>query len=54
LALGISHKEQPLLAYAFREHTSGYTDADITVQVCWDADSLELGRVGIPPNPALP
>ena len=24
-------------------------DADITVQVCWDADRLDLGRVGIRP-----
>ena len=26
-------------------------DADITVQTCWDADRLDLGRVGIRPDP---
>ena len=25
--------------------------ADITVQTCWDADRLDLGRVGIRPHP---
>ena len=25
--------------------------ADITVQTCWDADRLDLGRVGIIPRP---
>lgn len=25
--------------------------ADITVQTCWDADRLDLGRVGIRPDP---
>ena len=29
----------------------GFTDADLTVQVCWDADRLDLGRVGIEPIP---
>ncbi len=27
------------------------TAGDITVQTCWDADRLDLGRVGITPNP---
>ncbi|MBT5083254.1 MAG: hypothetical protein HOM62_22025 [Rhodospirillaceae bacterium] len=26
-------------------------DADITVQTCWDADRLDLGRAGIVPDP---
>jgi uncharacterized protein len=26
--------------------------ADITIQTCWDADRLDLGRVGIVPDPA--
>ena len=32
-------------------HTDGLTDGDTTVQVCWDADRLDLGRVGITPQP---
>lgn len=40
-----------LLAYACRHHSRGLLEADITVQTCWDADRLDLGRVGIKPNP---
>ena len=36
---------------SLKYHSDGYTDADITVQVCWDADRLDLGRVGIKPAP---
>ncbi len=42
-----------LLFEACRLHTDGLTDGDITVQVCWDADRLDLGRVGITPEPDL-
>jgi uncharacterized protein len=38
------------LAYACEHHTRGWTEADITVQVCWDADRLDLGRIGIRPR----
>ncbi len=41
-----------LLAYACRWHSEGLTEADCTVQTCWDADRLDLGRVGIIPDPA--
>lgn len=41
-----------LLQTACRDHTKGYTTGDITVCTCWDADRLDLGRVGIKPNPA--
>ena len=40
-----------LLEYACAEHTSGLTQADVRVQVCWDADRLDLLRVGIRPHP---
>lgn len=40
-----------LLCTACVGHTDGLTDADITVQTCWDADRLDLGRVGIMPEP---
>ena len=39
------------LVYACRYHADGLTEADITVQTCWDADRLDLGRVGIRPAP---
>jgi uncharacterized protein len=40
-----------LLELACRDHSAGYTRADVTVQTCWDADRLDLGRVGIRPDP---
>ena len=40
-----------ILTEALKYHSDGYTEADITVQVCRDADRLELGRVGIKPAP---
>ena len=43
--------ELRLLELACREHSDGRTRADPTVQSCWDADRLDLGRVGIRPNP---
>lgn len=39
------------LCEAMRLHSSGGTDADLIVQACWDADRLDLARVGIEPNP---
>ncbi len=35
-----------LLHYACTHHTDGMTEGDPTVQACWDADRLDLGRVG--------
>lgn len=40
-----------LLFEACRLHTDGHTTGDLTVQACWDADRLDLGRVGIKPEP---
>jgi uncharacterized protein len=37
---------------ACRLHTDGLTDADLTLQACWDADRLDLGRVGVTPAPS--
>jgi uncharacterized protein len=42
-----------LLFEACRLHTDGLTEGDITLQACWDADRLDLGRVGITPEPEL-
>jgi uncharacterized protein len=42
-----------LLFEACRLHADGLIDGDITLQTCWDADRLDLGRVGITPDPEL-
>jgi len=39
-----------LLTYAVRHHSDELLEADITVQTCWDADRLDLGRVGMTPR----
>ena len=39
------------LIYACTHHSDGMTEADVTVQTCWDADRLDLGRIGVEPNP---
>ena len=43
--------EMDLLAFACEEHTNGSLSEDPTVGVCWDADRLNLWRVGFEPNP---
>lgn len=39
------------LIVAVRDHTRGFTTGDPTVITCWDADRLDIGRVGIRPVP---
>jgi uncharacterized protein len=48
----ISRDELELLCLACEHHTDGLLDGNITIQTCWDADRLDLGRVGIQPKPA--
>lgn len=40
-----------LLYTACDLHTDGHTSGDATLLACWDADRLDLGRVGITPKP---
>lgn len=40
-----------LLFEACRLHTDGHTTGDPTLLACWDADRLDLSRVGITPEP---
>lgn len=47
----VSDDAVELLCYACEHHTAGRVDGDVTVQTCWDADRLDLGRVGIWPDP---
>jgi uncharacterized protein len=39
------------LLTACRGHSDGLRTGNITVLTCWDADRLDLGRVGIKPRP---
>ncbi len=41
-----------LLHEAIRDHELGFTKGNVTVVTCWDADRLDLGRVGKRPHPA--
>jgi uncharacterized protein len=43
-------EEMDLLQYACDHHSDGMTQGDATVLTCWDADRLDLGRVGITPR----
>jgi uncharacterized protein len=38
------------LTHAIRHHSGGEVSTDATIQTCWDADRLDLGRVGIKPS----
>jgi uncharacterized protein len=49
--LGCAPARLALLLEACTHHTEGRTDADVTVATCWDADRLDLLRVGIEPSP---
>ena len=40
-----------LLTLACEQHSWGGTQANITVQTCWDSDRLDLLRAGISPAP---
>ena len=39
------------LCEAMRLHSDGHTTGDATLLACWDADRLDLARVGIQPEP---
>ncbi len=42
-----------LLTAACDEHTNGFVSDDPTIGACWDADRLDLPRVGIRPDAHL-
>lgn len=48
--LALSDEKLACLAFACAHHSRGLTEADVTVQTCWDADRLDLGRVRIKPH----
>ena len=45
-------QEFRLLRRACAGDTHERTHANITIQTCWDADRLDLGRVGVTPRPS--
>ncbi|MEA3309392.1 MAG: hypothetical protein U9Q70_07765 [Chloroflexota bacterium] len=47
----LSETDFELLQTACSYHTAGLTEADLTIQTCWDADRLDLLRCGIHPDP---
>jgi uncharacterized protein len=52
-AFDLEDAKMHLLGFACEEHTNGGVGRDPTVGVCWDADRLNLWRVGIRPDPRL-
>jgi uncharacterized protein len=52
-AISISESQLEVLTYACHEHTNGLVSDDPTVGACWDADRLDLPRVGAVPRPEL-
>jgi uncharacterized protein len=48
----LSDNDFQILYRACAGHTHEPTHPEITIQTCWDADRLDLGRVGITPKAA--
>ena len=46
----VNSTQLELLKIACNHHTDAKTEGDITVQICWDSDRLDLFRVGINPK----
>ena len=46
----VEEKQLELLVEALRYHNSGSTSDQITIGTCWDADRMDLPRVGIIPE----
>ena len=49
--LNLDYRDYKLLVRAIAGHSNGETEEHPIVQVCWDSDRLDLGRVGIRPDP---
>jgi uncharacterized protein len=53
LNLPLSPQALATLVFALHHHDTGQLSDDPTIAVCWDADRLNLWRVGIQPDPEL-
>lgn len=51
--LGLDDDQMALLVDACAGHSEGLTTTDPTIGVCWDADRLDLPRVGVPVDTRL-
>ena len=51
--LGLDPEQLATLKYAMTHHNGGQVSDDPTIGVCWDADRLDLPRVGTSPDAAL-
>jgi len=51
--LYLNDDQMEILFYAIAGHSEGLTSDDATVATCWDADRMDLNRIGIEPNPEL-
>jgi len=49
----MSDEKFKLLYHACKWHAHGDTAADPTIGACWDADRMDLRRVGIEPDPSF-
>lgn len=47
----ITEEQLDTLCYTCEFHNHGMTSDDLTIGTCWDADRLDLPRVGIRPEP---
>ncbi len=53
-ALNLSEKQLNQLTFACEYHNnSKIKSSNIAIQTCWDADRLDLWRVGVMPDPSL-
>jgi uncharacterized protein len=53
LDLGLGLAQLAMVRHACEYHDKGLLTIDPTIGCCWDADRLDLPRVGIEPDPAL-
>lgn len=47
----VTESELDRLIEACQHHSNGHQAGEVTIVTCWDADRLDLGRVGIRPDP---
>lgn len=47
----ITSTQEDRLAAAIHGHSQGALSTDLTIQICWDADRLDLGRLGMHVRP---
>lgn len=48
--LDLNEQQLATLILACTGHTGGHKASCVTVETCWDADRLDIGRVGIEPD----